>query len=86
MARLLAFTYGALTIGNGGSSAYHLTGSKYRFQHDYDRASLTFEVVVQADDHAAFVAAETALLDAYRLPDQALTVVLSATTRHTFAP
>lgn len=85
MARLLAFTYGALTIGNGGSSAYHLTG-RYRFNHDYDRGSLTFEVVVQADDHADFVAAETALLDAYRLPDQALSVVLSATTRHSFDP
>lgn len=85
MARLLSFTYGSLTVGNGGSADYHLTG-RYRFTHDYDRASLVFEVVVQNDDPAVFLASEAALLAAYRDQDQALLVVLSATTRHSFDP
>lgn len=83
--RLLSFTYGTLTVGNGGSADYHLTG-RYRFGQDYDRASLVFEVVVQNDDADLFLAAEAALVAAYRTPDQALLVVLSATTRHSYAP
>ncbi|MCO5167880.1 MAG: hypothetical protein M9894_16170 [Planctomycetes bacterium] len=85
MSRLIAITYAGLTVGAGGASAYHLTG-RYRFLHDYERASVTFEVVVQDDDPASFVAAEQALRDAYRTPDQALTVVLGATSRHDFDP
>lgn len=85
MARLLAFTYAGVTVGNGGSADFHLTG-RYRFAHDYDRASLVFEVVVQNDTPATFLASEAALVAAYRTPDQALTVVLSATTRHSYDP
>jgi hypothetical protein len=86
MARTLAFTYGSLTIGNGqADSSYNLTG-RYRFTQDYERAALQFEVVVSNATHATFLAAEAALLAAYRLPDQTLTVALSASNRHVFNP
>lgn len=85
MARLLSFTYAGLTIGNGGSADYHLTG-RYRFTRDYERATLTFEVVVQNDDPDLFLAAEAALVSAFSMPDQTLVVVLGASTRHSFSP
>lgn len=85
MARLLAFTYAGLTIGNGGSDDYHLTGH-YRFIRDYERATLTFEVVVQNDDPDLFLAAEAALVSAFSMPDQTLDVVLGASTRLSFSP
>lgn len=85
MARLLAFTYAGLTVGNGGSDDYVPTG-RYTFTKDYERALLTFEVVVQNDDRTTFLTSEAALVTAYSTPDQSLVVVLGASTRHSFVP
>lgn len=86
MARLLAFTYASLTIGLGQSgSSYHLLPN-WRFNISYERAELSFEVIVQSDTRATFLTDEAALVTAYTKPDQALLVVLGATTRHTFDP
>lgn len=86
MARALAFTYGSLTIGAGQSdSSYYLTG-RYRFNRDYERASLVFEVVISNATQADFLTAESNLQAAYRKPDQALSVVLGGNNRHSFDP
>lgn len=86
MSQVLTITYGSLVLGLGqANSDYNLTG-KYSFQHDYDRFSLEFEVVVSNATRATFLASEAALLAAFREPDLTLVVKLSATTRHTFSP
>ena len=66
-------------------NTYRLTG-KHSFTHGYERAELSFEVLVQDDTAAVFRTAEAALLAAYQKPDQALLVVLSSATRHTYDP
>lgn len=86
MSRLIAVTYGSLIIGAGQTGTdYHLTG-KHAFTHTYGAAALTFEVVVTNPTRATFLSSEATLLSTFRTIDQALTVALDSTTRHTFNP
>ena len=84
--RTLSFQYGTLLLGAGQADANYTLTSVYTFTNAYPRAQLTFEVVISAATPAAFLVSEAALLDAYRKPDQKLTVQLTATDRHTFDP
>lgn len=86
MARLLKIVYAGLTIGKDQSdSSYHLTG-KYSIDESYDAFAITFEVHVANATRADFLTAEAALRAAYRKQDQALTVALGATNRHSYDP
>ncbi|MBX3467186.1 MAG: hypothetical protein KF878_09855 [Planctomycetes bacterium] len=85
MPRLLAITYGAVTVGNGGNASAYLV-DKYRFASSYVEARIDFEVVVSHATRATFLAAEAALVAEYRKPDQAVSLVLGASTRHAYNP
>lgn len=86
MSRTLAITYAGLVLGAGQSNAsYHLTG-KYSYVETQERADLAFEVVVQNEDDVLFLAAEAALLTAYRTPDAALLVVIGGGNRRDLDP
>lgn len=85
MARLIAITYASLTIGNGQTgSDYHLT-DKYRWEEDYTKASLTFEVVVKNATRSTFLTSEAALITAYTTPEADLSVTLSSSSRHVYS-
>ena len=83
MARLIKITYGAVTVGLGGDASITLV-DKYRAVYGYTEFALTFECVVRNATRATFLAAEAALVAAYRLPDQDLDVDLAGTNRHSF--
>lgn len=86
MSRLLKVTYAGVSVGlNATSVSYHLTG-KYRYREEYTTAFIEFDVVVANATRATFLTDEAALIAAYTKPDQALEVLLGATTRHGYSP
>lgn len=86
MTRILKVTYAGLTIGKDQADASYNLTDKYRVASSYSELSVEFEVVVASATRATFLAAEAALLAAYRKPDQALEVVLGSTARHDLDP
>lgn len=85
MPRALSITYGSLTVGLNGDASIHLV-DKYTFATSYAEARIDFDVVVSNATRATFLAAEAALVAEFRKPDQAVSIVLSATSRHSYNP
>lgn len=83
MARLVAISYGGITLGLGGNASCHLDG-KARLGNSYEEFSITFQVLVQNATRATFLTAEAALLAAFRKPDQDLSVQLAGSNRFVF--
>jgi hypothetical protein len=84
MARLIKVSYAGLTLGLGGDASITLT-DKYTCAYGYTEFNFTATVVVRSATRSTFLAAEAALIAAFRAPDQDLDVELGGTNRHSFA-
>jgi len=85
MARLVGVTYAGLTVGRSQTDSSYTLSGRYGFSETYEEATVTFQVEVSNTTRATFLASEAALVAAYTKPEQALAVVLEATTRHSFS-
>lgn len=85
MAEEFAITYGAVTIGAGGDSAY-LRDQKFTLEVERFYARVELEVVVSHATLATFLAKEAALVAAFSTPRQRLRVQVSGSDRYDFDP
>lgn len=93
LAQNTTITYGSLTVGGAGSgpgATYRLAGP-FSLEIDHDRGRLSFEIVLANGPSLTLTDSlmaqhEQALRDAFRTPDQALTIELGSSTRHSFNP
>lgn len=85
MARLVGVTYGTAIVGlNVSDASWTLTG-RFRYEETPEIATVSCDVVVANASRSTFLTAEAALITAYTKKWQDLTVVMGATTRHTFS-
>ena len=85
MARTLAITYGAVTVGIGTTDAAFNLTDVHAWSHDREKARVAFSVVITAATTAAFKTAEATFIAEMRKDDQALSVTLGGA-RHSYAP
>src|SRR5438105_3968661 len=81
--RALTISYG--TFDAGGATVYHLHGP-VRVERETFEARVSFQIVVQEDSDAAFLASCAAVEAAFALRDQRIKVLLNAQTHHDFNP
>lgn len=84
MARLLAISYGSLTIGLSGDASITLA-DKFSWSQSYTEGTVAFECVVRSATRSTFLTAEAALVAAYSKPDQALVIQLAGSSRFVFS-
>jgi len=85
MARLVGITYAGVIVGLSQTDTSYILSGRYNYAESYTEASVSFEVEVANATRATFLASEAALIAAFTKPDQDLTIVLGATTRHTYS-
>jgi len=85
MGRIIGITYAGVILGKDQTVASYTLSGKFTFSETYERATVSFVVLVANPVRADFLTDEAGLVAAFRKPQQDLVIVLDTVTRHTFS-